>query len=172
VPSLIVGVLWIVAVVDARNQLGQMTGTLAQLAAPLLAEPVEVAGAVPFHGGCFGGPDVEPNVRKFGEHRFSISRAVLESFLGDLGRLPHQTRVVTEIRDGRATGFRLYSVQPDSPLERWGFRNGDVIRSINGFDIGSPEMALEAYAWLKTSSAFLVVLDRDGERITNSYRIH
>lgn len=121
--------------------------------------------------GCFGPSDASLPVRQFGEHRFAIPRTLLEAWLGDLSWLRHTTRVVPEVRDGQATGFRLYSIRSGSPLARLGFRDGDIVRSINGFDMRAPARALEAYAWLKTSSSFLVVLERNGERFTNSYRI-
>jgi general secretion pathway protein C len=172
VPSLLVGVLWIVAVVDARNQLRSLAATVVQLAtarsaeaaAPVVVSPVR---ATPVW---FGVSEAPLPVRQFGEHRFEVPRTLLEAWMGDLGRL-RSMRIVPEIRDGQATGFRLYSIGPDSPLARLGFRNGDVVRAINGLDITTPEQALQAYALLKTSSSFLVVLERDGQRITNSYRI-
>ena len=167
VPSLLVGVLWLVATIDARNRLQFLEATVGQLAArPAVARPVRTT---PVWSGLGEAP---LPVRQFGEHRFEIPRTLVEPWLADLGRLSRSVRVVPEIRDGAAVGFRLYSVRPDSPLHRLGFRNGDLVRSINGFEISSPEKALEAYVWLKTSRSFVVKLDRNGEPITNSYRIH
>ena len=65
--------------------------------------------------------------------------------------LSRSARIVPEIRDGKASGFRLYSVHPDGQFARLGFQNGDVIRSINGLTIYSPENALDVYARLKST---------------------
>ena len=52
--------------------------------------------------------------------------------------------------DGKAAGFRLFSVRPDGPFAKIGLQNSDVISAINGLEMTSPEKALEVYTKLKT----------------------
>ena len=85
--------------------------------------------------------------------------------------LSRSARIVPEIRDGKAAGFRLYSVRPDGPFAKIGMQNGDVISSINGLEITSPEKALEVYAKLKSASHLSLGLERNGQRITKDYTI-
>ena len=169
VPPLIVGVFWIVAVIDARNQLRALAATVVDLATRPPAEVAELP--VRPTPACLGRDDLEIHLRQVADHAYEIDRTTLEALLGDMSRLSRSARIVPEIRDGRASGFRLYSVRPNGPLDRLGFRSGDLIMSANALDISSPEKALEAYARLKAADAFVVALERNGDSLTNSYRI-
>ena len=71
--------------------------------------------------------------------------------------------VVPVFRDGKAVGFRLSGVRPDSPYARFGFHDGDLIRRINGVDLNTPEKALEAYTWLKDATLFEVDIERNDQ---------
>ncbi len=47
-------------------------------------------------------------------------------------------RIVPMFEDGQARGVRLFSIQKDSLLARWGLRDGDVILAIDGRALKSP----------------------------------
>jgi general secretion pathway protein C len=66
------------------------------------------------------------------------------------------------MRDGVAIGFRLVSVRADGPLAALGFRNGDVVRAVNGFSVASPDRALQAYTKLKLARHLSISIDRAG----------
>jgi general secretion pathway protein C len=110
-------------------------------------------------------------IKKTGEHSYDIQRSTLESVLGNMSLLSRSARIVPEIRDGKAAGFRLYSVRPDGPFALIGMQNGDVISSINGLEITSPEKALEVYAKLKSASHLSLGLERNGQKVTKDYSI-
>jgi general secretion pathway protein C len=115
--------------------------------------------------------ELDRGIKKTGEHSYDIQRQTLESVLGNMSLLSRSARIVPEIREGRAAGFRLYSVRPDGPFAKIGMQNGDVISSINGLEITSPEKALEVYAKLKSASHLSLGLERNGQRITKDYSI-
>jgi general secretion pathway protein C len=115
--------------------------------------------------------ELDRGIKKTGEHAYDIQRSTLESVLGNMSLLSRSARIVPEIRDGKAAGFRLYSVRPDGPFAKIGMQNGDVIASINGLEITSPEKALEVYAKLKSASHLSMGLERNGQRITKDYNI-
>jgi general secretion pathway protein C len=50
-------------------------------------------------------------------------------------------------------------------------QNGDRLEQINGFDMASPEKALEAYARLRTASNLTVQLTRRGKPLTINFNI-
>ena len=60
---------------------------------------------------------------------------------------------------------------PDSLLGTIGLQNGDRLETIKGFDITSPEKALEAYARLRTAGSITVAVNRKGKPVTIEYRI-
>jgi general secretion pathway protein C len=65
----------------------------------------------------------------------------------------------------------LFAIRPDSLFARIGMVNGDVVRRINGFEMSTPENALEAYARLRDANQVEVVLERNGSAIQESYSI-
>jgi general secretion pathway protein C len=130
------------------------------------ATPQPAAG-----GGDAFATEMAKGIKKTGEHAYEIQRATLDSVLGNMSLLSRSARIVPEIRDGKAAGFRLYSVRPDGPFALIGMQNGDVISSINGLEITSPEKALEVYAKLKSASHLSLGLERNGAKVAKEYSI-
>jgi general secretion pathway protein C len=135
-------------------------------AAPVAATPP----AAPSGNDAFA-TEMAKGIKKTSEHAYDIQRSTLESVLGNMSLLSRSARIVPEIRDGKAAGFRLYSVRPDGPFALIGMQNGDVISSINGLEITSPEKALEVYAKLKSASHLSLGLERNGQKVTKDYSI-
>ncbi len=115
--------------------------------------------------------EMDKGIKKTGEHSYEIQRGTLESVLGNMSLLSRSARIVPEMRDGKAAGFRLYAVKPDGPFAKIGMQNGDVISSINGLEITSPEKALEVYAKLKSASHLSLGMESNGKKITQDYNI-
>lgn len=124
-----------------------------------------VATAPPRPGGA---PAVaEADVRKVGDNQFEISREDVERQLSNLNTIATQARIVPSFKNGEANGFKVFSIRPGSIYQKLGIQNGDVIKKINGYEINSPDKALEVYAKLKESSKIEVELERRGQT-TNS----
>jgi general secretion pathway protein C len=138
--------------------------------APPAPAPVAVAPPPP--------PPVDPftqeldrGIKKLSEHSYEIRRNTLESVLGNMGLLARSARIVPEMKDGKAAGFRLFAVRPEGPFAKIGMQNGDIISAINGLEITSPEKALEVYAKLKSASHLSLGMERNGQKITKEYKI-
>lgn len=114
---------------------------------------------------------LDRGIRKTGEYAYDVDRATLESLLQNTNLLTASARIVPEVEDGRAAGFRLYSVRPDGPFARIGLQNGDVISSVNGLDLTSVEKAVQVYARLQSASHASLGLERNGRRVTLEYGI-
>jgi general secretion pathway protein C len=69
------------------------------------------------------------------------------------------------------SGAKLYGIQRGSLLGKLGIQNGDTLRTINGFDMSSPDSALEAYVKLRGASQLSVALVRRGAPVTIEYQI-
>ena len=139
---------------------------------PAAAAPAAAAAAAatPPGGDAFT-QELDRGIKKTGDNTYEIQRATLESVLGNMSLLARSARIVPEMRDGKAAGFRLYSVRPDGPFAKIGMQNGDVLSAINGLEITSPEKALEVYAKLKSASHLSLGLERNGQRLTKDYSI-
>jgi general secretion pathway protein C len=146
-----------------------LEGNKGQVAA---AEPqTNAVSGQPAAGGDSLANEMAKGIKKTGEHSYEIQRSTLDSVLGNMSLLSRSARIVPEIRDGKAAGFRLYSVRPDGPFALIGMQNGDVISSINGLEITSPEKALEVYAKLKSASHLSLGLERNGAKVAKEYSI-
>lgn len=81
----------------------------------------------------------------------------------DFAALGTDARVVPNFEGGKARGFMIYSIPPDSFFASCGLKDRDVIQTINGFDLSSPDKALDAYAKLSNARTFDVALLREGK---------
>jgi len=115
--------------------------------------------------------EMEKGVKKINENTYEVQRGTVDSLLGNMSVLSRAARIVPEIKDGKAAGFRLFSVRPDGPFAKIGFQNGDVISAINGLDMSSPDKALEVYTKLRSASHLSVAMERNGTKITKEYSI-
>jgi general secretion pathway protein C len=115
--------------------------------------------------------ELEKGVKKTGEHSYEVQRSTVDSLLGNMSALSRAARIVPEVKDGRAAGFRLFSVRPDGPFAKIGLQNGDVISAINGLEMTTPDNALMVYTKLKSASHLSVGLERNGQKITKEYNI-
>jgi general secretion pathway protein C len=59
----------------------------------------------------------------------------------------------------------------DGPFAKLGLRNDDVLVSINGLNIATPERVLDAYSKLKEASPLVLGLVRGELEITQEYTI-
>jgi len=137
------------------------------------ASPTPVAAVGPRVEPGGGAPKKGPqlNVRPTGENQYELPRQELTRTLANLNDVALQARIVPAFKDGVAQGFKLFSIRPDSIYAKIGVQNGDVIRRINGFDLNSPEKALEVYSKLKESSRIDIEIERNGSVIRNTYNI-
>lgn len=116
------------------------------------------------------------NVAEGGNHRPATSRhrlprAALTRELADLPRLMSQARVFPYLKNGKNEGFLITEIVPGSLYARIGLRNNDVIQSVNGVRITSPDQALALYQQLKEVPAIDLGLLRHGKKTTIHYDI-
>ncbi len=110
-------------------------------------------------------------VRQLADNRYEIERQTLDSTLSDLNKIATQARIVPSFKNGVANGFKLFSIQPGSLYASIGIENGDVIQRVNGYEINSPEKALELYQKLRESQHVTIELERGGQAIRKEYNI-
>jgi type II secretory pathway component PulC len=117
-----------------------------------------------------GSDRAEADIRQVGERSYEIRRATVDATFS-MSNISRSARIVPEIHDGKAVGFRLFSVQPDGPLAKMGLQSGDRVVAANGVPIGSPEQALQAYTRGKKDNRVRLQVERNGQRLLYEYRI-
>lgn len=141
------------------------SATASAAAAEAPAAPTHAAGApaVP--------ADIASKIQKVSDSEFHVDHAVIDNILEHQADLMKSARIVPESKDGKVVGIRLFGIRPDTLLGTLGIQNGDRLESINGFDMGSPEKALEAYARLRTATSLNVKVNRRGAPLSIDYKI-
>src|SRR5262245_10327096 len=76
-----------------------------------------------------------------------------------------KTRIVPAFREGRAIGFKLFSIQPGSAYRAFGLENGDIVRFVNGFDLTAPDKALRLYTALSSAGRIFLEVERAGRAL-------
>jgi len=111
------------------------------------------------------------DVRQLSDNQYVVSKQTINENLSDLSKLATQARIVPSFKNGVANGFKLFSIVPDSLYAKIGVQNGDVIRRINGYEMNSPDKALEIYSKLRDANRIEIELERRGETLRKSYSI-
>ena len=115
--------------------------------------------------------DIASKIQKISDTEYNIDRSVVDKILENQAELMRSARIVPEQKDGKVVGVRLFGIRPDTLLGTLGLQNGDRLETINGFNMASPEKALEAYARLRTASALNVKVNRRGTPVSVDYHI-
>jgi general secretion pathway protein C len=126
--------------------------------------PTNVAVREPAGGG--------DGIKAVGAHDYTVPRAEVDKTLNNLNDVAMQARIVPNFKDGQSNGFKLFSIRPDSIYTKIGIQNGDVVTRINGFDMNSPEKALEVYSKLRDATRIEIDLDRNGTPVHQTYTIN
>jgi general secretion pathway protein C len=115
--------------------------------------------------------DIASKIQKVSDTEFNIDRSVVDKILENQAEFMRSARIVPEQKDGKVVGVRMFGIRPDTLLGTLGLQNGDRLETINGFNMASPEKALEAYARLRTASALNVKVNRRGSPVSIDFHI-
>jgi general secretion pathway protein C len=115
--------------------------------------------------------DIAAKIQKISDTEYNIDRSVVDKILENQAELMKSARIVPEQKDGKVVGVRLFGIRPDTLLGTLGLQNGDRLETLNGFNMASPEKALEAYARLRTASQLNVKVNRRGSPVSVDYHI-
>lgn len=114
---------------------------------------------------------IDQSIEKVSENEYSVERSLVDRLLENQATLMRTARILPHEENGAVTGFKIYGVRRSSLLGKIGLHNGDIIHSINGYDMTSPDKALEAYARLRTADRLTVRITRRGQQLNMDYNI-
>ena len=101
-----------------------------------------------------------------------ITQDELQSSMNNLNDLMTQVRVRPYFRRGKPEGLIVSQIQADSIFNKLGLMNGDIIASVNGKQMSSPEEAFQLYNSLKSGSQVSIEITRRGQRKMLTYEIN
>lgn len=115
--------------------------------------------------------ELEAGISQVSDGEYTIERGLVNKLLTNQAALMRTARVIPHEEGGRVQGVKLYGIRRSSLLGRLGIQNGDMLRTINGYDMTAPDSALEAYARLRNADRITVNLTRRGQEQTIDYQI-
>jgi general secretion pathway protein C len=110
-------------------------------------------------------------ITRISDTEYQVDRSLVTSLMSNQAELMRMARVIPHEENGEVVGVKLYGIRRSSLLGRLGIRNGDMLRSINGFDMTSPDTALQAYAQLPSTSEVTVSLQRRGQDMSIKFNL-
>ena len=111
-------------------------------------------------------------IRQMTQDSFHVDRREVDRAMNNLNELFTQVRAVPySSPDGEAQGFRLFSIKPQSLIDRIGLKNGDVVQRVNGVEISDPSTAFGLLQELQGHAQVRVDVMRNHQPVTLSYEI-
>ena len=107
-----------------------------------------------------------PAVQCAADGNCSVGRRQFDAMVADPNKLLRQVQV-SETNNG----YRLSGIRSDSDVGKLGFRNGDVLVSINGTRLDDPFGLLGLYGGLGSTRTYNVGYERGGTRHTRTIRV-
>lgn len=113
----------------------------------------------------------DEGIKKLSDNSYEIERSLVDKVLANPMSVATGARIVPSVKNGKANGFKLYAIRPNSVYAKIGLRNGDTLHAINGFELTTPDKALEVYTKVKEASNLSVSLTRRGQPLNIDYTI-
>ena len=127
-------------------------------AVPAAAKTPPVPTAAPSSG---VPPALDAKIHKKSDTEFDVERSAVGEIIKNYAQLASGLHARTT-----KDGVRLSGIKSSSILNTLGMKNGDVLKSINGYDMSDQDKALEAYAKLKSAKSLTIEMDRGGSPMT------
>jgi general secretion pathway protein C len=115
--------------------------------------------------------ELNAGITQVSDTQYSVARGLLDKVLSAQAELMRAARVIPYEENGRVVGVKVYGIRRAALLGKLGIQNGDVLRTINGFDLSSPDTALEAYTKLREMDHFSIAMVRRGQPRTMEYTV-
>ena len=116
-------------------------------------------------------PAPHGGVASLGPTSYAVDRGTRDALLDGAGDWMKSVSVRPEKVGDDLVGIRVVSVKAGSPLEGLGIRSGDVLQTVNGFPLTTPEKLLEALARLRTADHLALALQRGGQGLQVDYDV-
>jgi len=100
-----------------------------------------------------------------------IAQDVLQSSMNNLNELLTQVRIRPYFRQGKPEGLIVSQIQADSIFAKLGLMNGDIIASVNGKQMSTPEEAFQLYNSLNSGAEVSIEITRRGQKRMLTYEI-
>ncbi|HRI64366.1 MAG TPA: type II secretion system protein GspC [Polyangium sp.] len=113
---------------------------------------------------------IADKITRITDTRFDVDRSIIDMVMENQRELVGSLRVLPA-KDGDGGGMKLMGIRRGSLLNSLGLVNGDQLRSINGFEMNDPMVAIQAYSRLLAADKLDVRIIRGGQPVTIDIRL-
>jgi len=115
--------------------------------------------------------DYKDGVATLENDEYIVDEGELDRALENLPLLLTQARAVPYFADGKAVGLRLFAIKSGSLYEKIGLRNGDILKTLNGNNLGDISQAMQLFEKLKNERSIALRVERNREEKEFRYTI-
>lgn len=133
--------------------------------------PKSRAVVTPQRGPSSGPAGLGETLRQTGTNSYEIEARDFDGLMANLSILASQARLVPAFENGKSIGFKIFNIIPDSIYAKVGLQNGDIITRVNGYELTSPDKALELYQMRSTAQQINLDYRRGGTSISSDVSI-
>ena len=116
--------------------------------------------------------EIAHGIEKVSDTAFNVERSLLNKVLDNAGKLIGIAAVSPKMEDGKSVGMEIRGIRRNTLLTKLGIKNNDLLESVNGQPLSSPDTALGAYTTLRTADKFTLSIVRDGKPIVINYTLN
>lgn len=110
-------------------------------------------------------------VKKTGEHAWAVDQKAVLHALDNIGSVLTDARLTPVSSKDGAEGFLVNEIKPGGLFDALGLKNGDILKRVNGFEVTSPEKAIQVLTALRGESTIDLDVVRDGKKSNFHYEI-
>jgi general secretion pathway protein C len=110
-------------------------------------------------------------IHRLGPTQFIVERSAFDEMLNAMPELSPGPPIVPISKNGKVIGVQVFGVRPDTVLGALGLENGDMLHSLNGYDLTDPVACLNAWPRLIHAKAWSLTVTRGGGKATLEYAI-
>ncbi len=108
-------------------------------------------------------------IKKTGRYSYLIDRSKIKK--SDLNSIFTQMHAVPDIVNGKIIGFKVLTILPIGIFAYMGFQPGDIIKSVNGTPLSSPQEAVNLLSGIMNENNVSIDVTQGTQNITMNYRI-
>lgn len=110
-------------------------------------------------------------VQKIQAQSYVVQRSLVREALARAPRIARSTRTRFVGSRAQPKGMQLRSLARDGLLESLGLRRADVLKTLNGFSLTTPDGILGARGQVQNAQRLSLSIERKGKALTLEYRI-
>ncbi|MDO8426286.1 MAG: PDZ domain-containing protein [Deltaproteobacteria bacterium] len=109
--------------------------------------------------------------KRLSESEWVIDQSAVLNSIENMGSVLTDARMTPRISKGAIQGFTVTEIKPGGVFDSIGLKNGDILTRINGYEIDSPEKAMQVLSGLRGATSIELDIVRSGQNKSFHYQI-